>query len=75
MKTHLLPLASVLAMSAALLLASAGVIAAGIAFTVAGVLAIFAMDYSRTLPPVSLPAEILPFNPRGRAIQEMRAAA
>ena len=35
MKTNLLPLASVLAISAALLLASPGVIAAGIAFTVA----------------------------------------
>jgi hypothetical protein len=38
MKTNLLPLASVLAISAALLLASTGVIAAGIAFTVAGLL-------------------------------------
>ena len=75
MKTNLLSLASVLAASAALILASAGVIAAGIAFTVAGVLAIFALDYSRTLAPISLPAEVIPFNPRVRAMQETRAAA
>ena len=75
MKTNLLSLASILATSAALVLASAGVIAAGAAFTVAGVLAIFALDYSRAIAPVSTPAEIIPFNPRGRAIVGIRAAA
>ena len=75
MKTNILSISSVLAASAALVLASAGVIAAGIAFTVAGVLAIFAMDYSRTISPVRLPAEIIPFNPSGRSVPEMSAAA
>ena len=75
MKTNLLSLASVLAASAALILSFAGVVAAGVAFTVAGVLAIFALDYRRTLAPIRLPAEIIPFNPRDRAMQETRAAA
>lgn len=75
MKTNILSLSSVLAASAALVTATVGVVASGIAFTVVGVLAIFALDYRRTLAPLSLPADVVPFNPTGRSMSEMRLAA
>jgi len=75
MKTNLLSLASALAASAALILSFAGVVAAGVAFTVAGVLAIFALDYRRTLAPIGLPAEVVPSNPTRHSISELRLAA
>jgi Na+-transporting NADH:ubiquinone oxidoreductase subunit NqrD len=71
MKTNILSLSSALAASAALITAIVG----GVAFTVVGVLAIFALDYRRTLAPVSLPADVVPFNPTGRSMPEMRLAA
>jgi hypothetical protein len=75
MNTNLLSISSVLAASAALVTATVGVVASGIAFTVVGVLAIFALDYRRTLAPVTLPAEVVPFNPTGRSMPEMWLAA
>lgn len=75
MKNNILSISSLLAASAALVTATVGVVASGIAFTVVGVLAIFALDYRRTLAPVSLPADVVPFNPTGRSMPEMRLAA
>ena len=75
MNTNILSISSILAASAALVIATVGVVASGIAFTVVGVLAIFALDYRRTLAHISLPAEVVPFNPTGRSMPEMQLAA
>jgi hypothetical protein len=75
MKTNILSLSSALAASAALVTATVGVVASVVAYTVVGVLAIFALDYRRTLAPVSVPADVVPFNPAGRSMSEMRLAA
>ena len=75
MKTNILSLSSVLAASAALVTASVGVVASVVAYSVVGVLAIFALDYRRNLAPISLPADVVPFNPGSRSMSEMRLAA
>jgi len=75
MKTHLLSVSSIIAASAALVTATVGIVTSGIAFIVIGVLAIFALDYRRTLAPLTLPAEVVPFNPTGRSMPEMQLAA
>jgi len=75
MNNNLFSISSILAASAALVTATVGIVASVIAFTVVGVLAIFALDYRRTLAPISLPAEVVPFNPTGRSMPEMQLAA
>ena len=75
MKNNLLSISSILAASAALVTATVGIVASGIAFTVVGVLAIFALDYRRTLAPIGLPAEVVPSNPTRHSISELRLAA
>ena len=75
MKTNLLSLSSIAAASAALVTATVGVAASGVAFTVVGVLAIFALDYRRAIAPVSVPAEAVALSPDSRPMSEMRLAA
>ena len=75
MNNNLFSISSILAASAALVTATVGIVASVIAFTVVGVLAIFALDYRRNLAPISLPAEVVPFNPGSRSMSEMRLAA
>jgi hypothetical protein len=59
MKTNILAITSVLAAFAVLPLSTA---AAGILFVAIGILAVFAADYGRTLAPMSVRAEIVPFD-------------
>ena len=75
MNNNLLSISSVLAASAAFVTATVGVVASGITFTVVGVLAIFALDYRRTLAPLSLPGEVVPFTPGRRSMPELQVAA
>jgi hypothetical protein len=66
MKSNLLTISSILAAASAFVILPVSAAAAGITFTVAGILAVFVADYSRDIRPLSLPAEIVPFNPAGR---------
>lgn len=66
MKSNLLTISSVLAAASAFVILPVSAAAAGITFTVTGILAVFVADYSRDIRPLSLPAEIIPFDPTGR---------
>ena len=74
MKTNLLSASSIVTASA-LVTATVGVAATAIAFTVVGVLAIFATDYRRAIAPVKVPAEAVALSPDSRPMSEMRLAA
>jgi hypothetical protein len=61
MKTSTLPLKAFLAVLVAIIFLPVGATAAAIAFTATGMLSILAADYGRSLEPVRVPAEIVPF--------------
>ena len=65
MKSNLLTIASILALASAFVILPVSAAAAGITFTVAGILAVFVADYSRAITPLRLPAEVVPFNAAG----------
>jgi hypothetical protein len=65
----------ILAAVAAVVVASVGALAAVTAFSVVGVLAIFAADYRRSITPLRAVADVVPFEPRSRANPAMRRAA
>ena len=64
MKSNILLISSVLAALAALALVSINSVAAGLLFVAAGTLAIFVSDYGRAIRPLTVQAEIVPFNPK-----------
>jgi hypothetical protein len=59
MKTNLYSISSVLA---AMVILPVSAPVAGIALMVIGILAVFAADYGRTIKPISLRADVIPFN-------------
>jgi hypothetical protein len=75
MKSNALTISSALAAIAAIVILPVSTVAAGIIFVVTGILAIFVADYGRTIKPLSLRAEIIPFNSTDRVLDSLSAAA
>jgi hypothetical protein len=75
MKNNILTIKALVAVIAAVLFIPVGVGAACFAFTAAGFLAVFAADYGRSLEPVQVAAEIVPFRSQVRPATTDLAAA
>jgi hypothetical protein len=75
MKNNILTIKALVAVIAAVLFIPVGVGAACFAFTAAGFLAVFAADYGRSLEPVQVEAEIVPFRGQVRPAATDLAAA
>jgi len=75
MKTNILPVSAFLAALAATLTFPVGATAAAFAFTATGLLAVFTADYGRTIEPVRVPADIVPFGSPGRHAEQLCHAA
>jgi hypothetical protein len=75
MKSNLLPIKAFLASLGAIVLFPFTAAAAAAAFTVTGIFAILAADYGRTIEPLRVSAEIVPFRAAGQvAALQGRAA-
>jgi hypothetical protein len=74
MKSNVLSLSTFLAAVAAIVLLPMSAAAAGVAFTVTGVLAVLVGDYGRPLQPVAPRAEVVPF-PAANLSAGLRRAA
>ena len=75
MKTNILPLVAFLAALGAILLVPVSAAAAAFAFTVTGVLSLLAADYGRTLEPVRVRANVIPFAGQASEPSHLRTAA
>ncbi|MFY9924516.1 MAG: hypothetical protein ABSF76_11875 [Opitutaceae bacterium] len=75
MNTHILTLSSVLAAVLALVILPVSTAAAGVTFLVSGILAVFVADYGRSIEPLKLRAEIIPFNANGPLTDGLSEAA
>jgi hypothetical protein len=75
MKNNILTIKALIAVIAAVLFIPVGVGAACFAFTSAGFLAVFAADYGRSIAPVQVAAEIVPFRGQVRTAGAVLAAA
>jgi hypothetical protein len=75
MKTSTLPVTAFLAVLVAIIVLPVGAAAAAIAFTATGLLSVLAADYGRSLEPVRIPAEILPFGAPARRSAALCEAA
>ena len=75
MKNNILTIKALIAVIAAVLFLPVGVGAACFAFTATGFLAVFAADYGRSLEPVQVSAEIVPFGGQVRPSATVLAAA
>jgi len=74
MKNSTLLFAAFLATFVAIIVLPVGAAAAAIAFTSTGLLSVLVADYGRTLAPVRVPAEVVPFGAPG-ARAALRQAA
>jgi hypothetical protein len=75
MKTNVLPIKAFLASLGAIALFPFTAAAAAAVFTVTGIFAVLAADYGRTIEPLRVSAEILPFGAPGQlAVPQSRAA-
>jgi hypothetical protein len=76
MKSKLLPLSLILAVTTALILLPVSDLAtAGEILTALGILTIFFSDYGRIIKPRGLPAEIIAFDSGARTLASLREAA
>ncbi len=75
MNTHILTISSVLAAILALFILPVSTAAAGIAFLVSGILAVFVADYGRSIEPLKPRAEIIPFDSNGPLADGLSEAA
>jgi hypothetical protein len=75
MKTQILSTSSVIAAATPVIVATANVAMAAVAYTVVGVLAVFVQDYGREIRPVSVQADTVPFEAAVPALPELRRAA
>ena len=75
MKTTILPITAFLGALAATLTFPVGATAAAFAFTATGLHAVFAADYGRTVEPVRVPAEVVPFDSPGSDARQLGEAA
>jgi hypothetical protein len=75
MKSNILLISAVLAAIAALLLLPVNAAAAGVAFTAAGVFSVFMSDYGRSIRPVRVSAQIVPFSAAGITPARLNEAA
>jgi hypothetical protein len=75
MKTNSLPIKALLAVIAAIAFLPVSPAAASIAFTVAGLAAMFLSDYGREIGPLPARADIVPFALGGRGSVSLDRAA
>ena len=75
MKSNTLTVLAFLAAIAAFAILPVNATAAAISFTVAGVLSILMADYGRSIEPVTVAAEVLPFSPGRRTPAGLGRAA
>jgi hypothetical protein len=75
MKTNVLHLCSFPVAAVAIAIATLSPFAACLAVTVAGVLSVGLLDYGRTIAPVSVTAEVIPFGVANSAPAATREAA
>jgi hypothetical protein len=75
MKTSTLPIKAFLAALAAIALLPVGPVAASIAFTSTGLIAMLASDYGRDPQPLAARASVVPFELAGRGAPELDRAA
>jgi len=75
MKTNSLPVIAFLAAIAAFVLLPVSAVAASIALSVTGMIAVFAADYGRTVEPLRIPAPVVPFRAPRAGVAECCAAA
>ena len=75
MNSIALTISSVLAVIAAIAILPVSPAAAGISLVVVGILAVFVADYGRSIKPLAIRAEIIPFNSTGRVRDRLSAAA
>jgi hypothetical protein len=75
MKTNSLPIKALLAVIAAIAFLPVSPAAASIAFTVAGLSAMFLSDYGREIGPLQARADIVPFALAGRGSAALDRAA
>jgi hypothetical protein len=75
MKNSILPIIAFLAAISAFVLLPVSAVAATIAVSVTGILALLAGDYARSVEPVRAPAPVVPFDLSRLALTECRVAA
>jgi len=75
MKTSSLPIIAFLAAIAAFVLLPMSAVAAGVTFSVTGMISVFAADYGRNLEPVRVTARVVPVEEARNTSVEFRAAA
>lgn len=75
MKTNLLPIKAFLASLGAIALFPFTAAAAAAVFTVTGIFAVLAADYGRTIEPLRVSAEIVPFGAPGQLAGSQSQAA
>jgi hypothetical protein len=75
MKSKLLSLFPIASAAAVLLLIPVSTAAAGITFTITGVITLLALDYGRSFEPLRARARIIPIGDLSRSPQDYREAA
>ena len=75
MKTSSLPIIAFLAAIAAFVLLPMSAVAAGVTFSVTGMISVFAADYGKNLEPVRVPAKVVALEEARRPSAELRTAA
>jgi len=75
MTTNALPIAAFLAAAAAFFLVPVSALAASLALSMPGILAVLVADYGRNLGPARVQSRLVPFDAPGRPSADLREAA